>query len=313
MRAAQFSSYGGPEVIAFNRNADLPKLREGHVMIENRAASINPIDSVIRAGYLKDKLPLTFPTTLAGDFSGEVVELGPGVSGFRKGDQVFGFAPVIVGGSGAAAEYVAANASMVARKPSKGSHAEAAALPLAGVSAVQALENDILAKPGQKILIHGGAGGVGSFSIQYAKHIGCRVATTVRGVQEGFVRGLGADDVINFELQDFATILRDYDAVLDTVGGEVYTKSFNAVRKGGIVASMVQNPPNQDLMSRFGVRSVAVSAQVNTASLNRLAQLVDKGALKAEVGREYPLEETREAYTYFEQDHPNGKIVVGTR
>ena len=138
---------------------------------------------------------------------------------------MYGFAPVIFGGSGAAAEYVASKASVAARKPTRATLAEAAALPLAGVSAVQALELHVKAKPGQKVLIHGGAGGIGSFAIQYAKYLGCHVATTVRGSQKEFVRRLGADDVVDFELEKFDTILKEYDGVLDTVGGEVYKRS----------------------------------------------------------------------------------------
>jgi alcohol dehydrogenase len=217
---------------------------------------------------------------------------------------------VIAGGSGAAAEFIAANASMVALRPAKTSYTEAAALPLAGVSAVQALEDHMKVRSGQRVLIHGGAGGVGSFAIEYAKYLGCYVATTVRGSQKEFVRRLGADDIIDFELEEFDSALKEYDAVLDTVGGEVYRKSFNVVKRDGVVASLVQNSPDQELMSKFGVRSVFVYTQVNSASLNHLAELVDKGALKVNVDREYRLEQTREAYAYFERDHPKGKVVI---
>ncbi|MGA2199615.1 MAG: NADP-dependent oxidoreductase, partial [Nitrososphaerales archaeon] len=168
-------------------------------------------------------------------------------------------------------------------------------------------------EPGQKVLIHGGAGGVGSFAVQYAKYLGCYVATTVRGPQEEFVRKLGADSVINFELKEFDAIIKDYDAVLDTVGGEVYRKSFSTLKRGGVLASMVQNPPDQELASRFGVRSVAVTTQLNTPALNHLASLVDKGALKSQIDREYPLDQTREAYAHFETDHPKGKVTLGIK
>jgi NADPH:quinone reductase-like Zn-dependent oxidoreductase len=313
MRAAQFNRYGGPQVIEFNPDAVPLKLKEGQVLVEGHAASLNPIDSAVRAGYMQAMLPLTFPVTVAGDFAGEVKEVGPGVSDLRPGDQVFGFAPVIVGGSGAAADHIASNALMTARKPVGASYAEAAAMPLAGLSAVQALEDYMKVEPGQKVLIHGGAGGVGSFAVQYAKYLGCYVATTVRGPQEEFVRKLGADSVINFELKEFDAIIKDYDAVLDTVGGEVYRKSFSTLKRGGVLASMVQNPPDQELASRFGVRSVAVTTQLNTPALNHLASLVDKGALKSQIDREYPLDQTREAYAHFETDHPKGKVTLGIK
>jgi alcohol dehydrogenase len=310
MKAAQFNKYGGPEVIEFISDAVLPKSKEGQVLVEGHAASTNPVDSAVRAGYLQKMLPLTFPVTLAGDFAGEISEVGQGVSGLKVGEQMFGFAPVIVGGSGAMAEYVAASASMVSRKPTKANHSEAAALPLAGVSAVQALEDHMKVKSGERVLVHGGAGGIGSFAVQYAKYLGCHVATTVRGSQTEFVRSLGADEVINFELERFDETLEEYDAVLDTVGGEVYRRSFSVLKKGGVVASMIQNPLDQELASKFDARTVYVTSLVNSASLRHLAELVDRDALKSRIGREYPIEQTREAYAYFEQDHPKGKVVV---
>lgn len=313
MKAAQFNKYGGPEVIEINRDAVVPSAGEGQILVEAYAASLNPIDSIVRAGYLQKMLSLTFPVTLSGDFAGKVKEVGRGVSGFRVGDEVFGFAPVIAGGSGSAAECVAAKASNAARKPTRASYTEAAALPLAGAAAMQALENHLKVKPGQKVLIHGGAGGIGSFAIQYAKHLGCYVATTVRGSQKEFARRLGADTVIDFETEEFDAILKGYDGVLDNVGGDVYKRSFTVLKRGGIIASMVQNSPDQELMSKFGVTSTYVTAQADSASLGRLAGLVEKGVLKPQIGREYPLEQAREAFAYFEQDHPNGKVVLRMR
>ena len=274
--------------------------------------SVNPIDSAVRAGYLQSMIPLTFPATIAGDFAGVIKEVSRGVLDLGVGDEVFGFAPVIAGGSGTAADYTATNVSMVARKPSRTNYAEAAGLPLAGVSAVQALDQMKL-ESRQRVLIHGGAGGIGSFAIQYAKYLGCHVATTVRGSQKEFVRKLDADKIVDFEAEEFDSALKEYDAVLDTVGGEVHKRSFSTLKKGGIVASMVQNSPDQELILKFGARAVYVSTQVNTASLIHIAELVDKGALKTQIAREYPLEQTRDAFTYFEQDHPKGKICLKIR
>ena len=310
MKSAQFRSYGGPEVIEIDRDAALPPLGGGQVLVECHAASINPVDSFLRAGYMQKMMPLAFPVTVAGDFAGEVKQLGPGVADINVGANVYGMAAVFSGGSGAAAEYVVASAGSIAQKPGKASFYEAASLPLAGVSAVQALESSIKLTPGQRVLIHGGAGGVGSIAIQYAKHIGCFVATTVRGSQKEFASKLGADLVVDFEVEQFEGVLRDYDAVLDTVGGEVYRRSFQILKKGGVVATMVQNPSDQELMSKFGVRSVYVGAQANRASLSHLSELVDAGVIKAQIDREFPLEMTREAYAYFETGHPKGKVVI---
>lgn len=310
MKAAQFNKYGGLEVIEINHSATMPTPREGQVLVECRATSINPIDSLVRAGYLQKMVPLTFPATLAGDFAGEVKEVGRGVADLRVGDKVYGFAPVIAGGSGAAAEYTAANAAMTALKPAKTSFSEAAALPLAGSSAIQAIDNEIKPISGQKVLIHGGAGGIGSIAIQYAKHLGCYVATTVRASQKEFASKLGADRVIDFEAEQFESSLKDYDAVIDTVGGEVYKRSFQILRIDGIVASMVVNSPDRELMSKFSARSVCLLTQVNKASLSRLSELVDSQVIRVQVDSEFPLEKTREAYAYFESDHPKGKVVI---
>jgi NADPH:quinone reductase-like Zn-dependent oxidoreductase len=223
---------------------------------------------------------------------------------------VYSFAPVIAGGSGTSAEYVAANAVMTALKPIKASFSEAAALPLAGVSAVQALENEIKPRPGQKVLIHGGAGGVGSIAIQCAKRLGCYVATTVRASQKEFAGKLGADRIIDFEAEQFERALKNYHAVLDTVGGEVYKRSFQVLKKDGIVVSMVMNSPDKELISKFNARSVYLTTNVNRASLSHLSELVDRDVVRPQIDSEFPLEKTREAYTYFENDHPKGKVVI---
>jgi alcohol dehydrogenase len=310
MKAAQFNKYGGLEVIEINQNTPIPSLEQGQILVECHATSINPVDSFIRAGYMQNMFPLNLPSTIAGDFAGKVKEVGSGVADISVGEDVFGFAPVIVGGSGAAAEFVAANAVMATAKPAKTSFSEAAAVPLAGVSAVQAIRNEMRAEAGQKILIHGGAGGIGSFAIPYAKHLGCYVATTVRGSQKEFAKKLGADTIIDFETEQFDKILKDYDAVLDNVGGDVYKRSFQILKKGGIAVSMVQNPPNQELMSKFDVRSVGMFTQVSRELLSILSELIDKGVVTIHIDKEFPLEKTREAYTYFENGHPMGKVVI---
>jgi alcohol dehydrogenase len=310
MRAAQFDSYGGPEVVEFNPEAAQPSAKEGQVLVEAHAASLNPVDTFVRSGAMKAMVPLAFPVTLAGDFAGVVKEVGPGVSDLKPGDHVFGFAPVIAGGSGAAAEIVASNAMMLSRRPGATSYEEAAALPLAGVSAMQALDDCMKVEARQQVLVHGGAGGVGSFAVQYAKHLGCHVAATVRRSQEGFVRRLGADEVIDFESVPFETVVRDYDAVLDTVGGEVYKRSFAVLKSGGVLASLAQFQLDEELAAKFGVRTVKATAQVNAGSLSRLAALVEKGALRSQLDSEFPLEQTRGAFAHFESGHLMGKVVV---
>lgn len=219
MKAAQFNKYGGPEVIEINHDATLPKAGEGQILVEGHAASLNPIDSIVRAGYMQKMLPLTFPVTLSGDFAGEVKEVGKGVSGFRVGDQVFGFAPVIAGGSGAAAEYVAAKASIVARKPTRASHTEAAALPLAGSSAMQALEKHMKVKPGQKVLIHGGAGGIGRLPSSMRNTLGVTLRPRSGGPKRDSPAGWGQTALSTLSSRSLMRFSRGMTASLTTSVG----------------------------------------------------------------------------------------------
>ncbi len=307
MKAAQINQYGGPEVIAVT-DTDMPVSKDAQVLVKVQAAAINPFDWKIRAGYMKDAIPLSLPVTLGADFSGVVSEVAEGVTDFKAGDEVYGSAIILNGGSGALAEHAAVNTKSIARKPATVSFEQAAALVLVGVSAVQALDQLNLA-PGKKVLIHGGAGGIGSAAIQYAKSLGAYVAATARGEDKDFVIQLGADEVIDYENQKFEDAVNDYDAVFDTVGGETYARSFKVLAKGGIIISMLEQPSEQ-LMSEYGVTALPMSTDVNTGSLNRLAELVAEGTIKPQVDKVFPLEQTADAFTYLETGHPKGKVVV---
>ncbi|MDP3685324.1 MAG: NADP-dependent oxidoreductase [bacterium] len=232
MKAAQINAYGGNEVVELNANAPTRTVSPGTLLVEVRAAGVNPVDWKIREGYLQQMAPLQFPATLGGDFSGVVTELGNGVSGFAKGDEVYGQASVLGGGSGSFAEFLSAGSTTVGQKPKNVSHTEAAALPLAGVSALQALTEHLKLALGQRILIHGGAGGIGSFAIQLAKHLGATVAATASADDADYVKDLGADQVIDYKTQQFEDVIRDYDAVFDTVGGETYSAILQGVVEG---------------------------------------------------------------------------------
>lgn len=309
MKTAQINTYGGNEVLEINENASKPTLAQGQVLVEVHAASLNPVDRVIRAGYLKEMVPLSFPATLGGDFSGVVAEVGEAVSDFKVGDPVYGQAILLNGGSGSLAQFVAANAANTARKPQNVSYIEAAALPLVGVSALQALEEHIKLEKGQKILIHGGAGGIGTIAIQLAKSLGGYVATTVRTDDKNYVKELGADQVIDYQNEAFEEMLKEFDAVLDTVGGETTNKSFKVLKKGGILVSML-GQPNPELVEKYGVTAIGQSTNTNTQHLNRLAELIDSGKIKVELDKVFPLEQVQEAFKHLEQGHPRGKVVV---
>ena len=310
MKSVQIKGYGGSEVVEINRNA--PPLNDpsmGMVLVKVKTAGINPADWKIREGYMQKMIPLQFPSTMGMDFSGVIEKVGNSVPDLKRGDEVYGQAGVVNGGSGAFAEMALAKADSIAHKPKTLTHREAAALPLAGVSAWQALVETIKLTKGQKILIHGGAGGIGTIAIPLAKHLGAYVATTVSTSDKQFAKELGADIVIDYKTQTFEDLLHDYDAVFDTVGGETYTRSFKILKKGGMIVSMLEQS-NQELMSRFGVKAISQFTQVNRGRLTRLAQWVDQNNIRVNIDKTFPLEEAAKALDYQKNVHPRGKVVL---
>lgn len=309
MKAAQINSYGGPEVIEVEPDAPKPTLTEDHVLVEVHASSINPFDGKVRLGYMQQMMPLSFPATLGGDIAGIVSEVGEGVSAFAIGDKVYGQSNVFGGGSGAFAEYASAKIKQIAQMPNNLSFSAAAALPLTGVSAVQVIYDKIKLQSGQRILIHGGAGGIGSLAIQIAKHVGAYVATTTSGESITYVRELGADEVVDYKTEKFEEKLHDYDAVFDTVGGETYQKSYQVLKQGGIIVSMLEQP-NEELRAKYGVTAIAQMTQITTESLNKLTELVESGVVTVHVEKVFPLDEIQEAFTAQEKGGIRGKIVI---
>jgi NADPH:quinone reductase-like Zn-dependent oxidoreductase len=275
---------------------------------------VNPVDWKIREGYLKERAPLQFPATLGGDFSGVVKQVGEGVSGFKESDEVYGQAGLLNGGSGSFAEISLGDIQKIARKPKQVNHVEAAALPLAGVSAWQGIVDHIQVSAGKKILIHGGAGGIGAFAIQIAKHLGAHVVTTVNVNDIAYAKELGADETIDYEIQRFEDLAREYDAVFDAsgVGGETYEKSFRVVKKGGIIVSMTEQP-REDLIEQYGVNAMRQSTAVTSERLSKLAELVDQGILKTEIDKTFSLDKAAEALTYLQTKHSRGKVVLEVR
>ena len=310
MRSAQMNGYGSSEVIQINQDATAPNdPSTGKVLVRVKAAGINPFDWKIREGYFQQMIPLKFPTTPGGDFSGVIEKVGDQVSGIQQGDEVYGQASVLSGGSGAFAEGALADADTISYKPKSLNNKEAAGLPVVGVSAWQALVEDIELHSGQKILIHGGAGGIGSIAIQLAKSLGAYVATTVRANDMQYVKELGADEIIDYQTQNFDELLRDYDAVYDTVSGETYARSFKVLKKGGIIVSMLEQP-NHELMEQFGVKAVLRMVQVNRERLTKVAQWVDQNNIRVNVDRTFLLEEAGKALDYQKDEHPRGKVVL---
>jgi len=252
---------------------------------------------------------LSFPSTVGGDFSGVVSDLGEGLTEFGVGDEVYGNAGALLGGSGSIAEFVASDSAKLSFKPKTLDFTQSASLPLVGASAVQGIEEEIKVKDGQKILVQGGAGGIGSIAIQIAKMHGAYVATTVGTDSMDFAKNLGADEVIDYKVQDVTDVLSDYDAVLDTAGGDRVNELFKIIKKGGSLVSMA-GLIDQDLANKQGVTAISQMTAVSTEQLQRLAGYVDSGKVKVQIEKAFPFLQVKEAFTYFETQHPKGKVVV---
>ena len=306
MKAVFINQFGGPEVLQYG---DMPDrvAGPGQVVIDVVAASINGADWRVRAGlYSEGK----FPLILGRDFSGTVAALGAGVEDLKVSDAVFGV--LEAGREGAYAEKLAITAAIVAKKPATLSHIDAAALALTGLTALISVETTLKLQRGETILIQGGAGGVASIAIQIAKHIGARVITTTSAANIDYVRGLGADQVIDYRAQDFTQVISGCDAAFDTVGGDVAQKCFAVLRPGGraaFIASGAQAPQ----CDRADVTSLRPAVGRARAPLERIAALVAAGAVRPPEIKLYRLSQAAEAHRVSEGRHFRGKLVFQVR
>lgn len=307
MKAAQINEYGDQSVIVINE-IDKPVVGSGQVLVEVHASSINPFDTAVREGYVKEMIPLQLPVTLGGDIAGVVVEVGEGVTNVAVGDKVYGQASAVAGNSGAFAEFAVTSASQIAKAPEGLDFKQSASLPLTGVSGWQALTQHIKLQPRQKIFIHGGAGGIGTIAIQIAKNIGAYTATTATGEGVDYVKQLGADEVIDYKTQDFAELLNGYDAVFDTVGDD-FTKTLTVLKKGGIAVSMIAQA-DEAKANALGVTALTQASQVTTTALDELSKLVDNGVVTAHVDKVFPLAQIKEAFEARETGKVLGKVVI---
>ena len=247
MKAIYFMQNGGPEVLQYGDQPD-PIANEGQVVVDIHAASVNGADWKVRSGYHGPTQK--FPHIPGRDFSGVVSAVGRGVTDFKVGDAVFGVTESTA--ENCYAEKVAINASIITKKPAQWSHIEAAALGLIGLTAIVSIENALQVKAGQTVLVQGGAGGVASFGLQLSKHLGARVITTCSAANADYVKSLGADQVIDYNKEDFTKVVKDCDAVFDTAGGEVAKNAFKVLRRGGR-AAFINGPapaaPYEDMAS----------------------------------------------------------------
>jgi NADPH:quinone reductase-like Zn-dependent oxidoreductase len=307
MKAAQISQYGDPSVVKINE-ADQPTPGAGQVVVEVHASSLNPFDTSVRAGYMKDMIPLKFPATLGGDIAGVVQAVGEGVTGFKVGDHVYGQANIVAGNSGAWAEFAATAAGQVALAPKNLNFAEAASLALVGVSALQALVHHLGLKSGQKLFVHGGSGGIGTVAIQLAKHLGAHVATTATGDGLALTRQLGADEIIDYKTQDFTAAVQHYDAAFNNVAADA-TKTLDTVKRGGTVVSMT-GQFDDARAKELGVTAIAQHTQVTTAALDELRGLIESGAITPHIDQTFPLDRIVEALQARESNPVKGKIAI---
>ncbi|AKT42511.1 NADP-dependent oxidoreductase [Chondromyces crocatus] len=331
MRAFLLTRYGGPEV-ADLRDVTAPEPGPGEVRIDVKAAGLNPVDFKMREGKLRVINSYEFPLVFGCELSGVVASVGEGVTRFRPGDDVF--TRVAKEHLGAFAETACVHEDLVAKKPASLDFVHAAAVPLAALTALQALRDELSVTPGMRVFIPGGAGGVGTFAIQIAKHLGATVATTASARGRALVERLGADVVVDYTTQDFTTVLREYDAAFDLIGGDTLLRAFEVVRRGGKIVSIAGLPEpltaTQDLgrgaglatlfwFASAGIRFRAWRSGVtyrylfmhpSGKDLEALATLVDAKKLDVIVDRVFPFAEIAEAFAYLEKGRAKGKVVV---
>ncbi|GGO08031.1 NADP-dependent oxidoreductase [Saccharibacillus kuerlensis] len=305
MKAIVIEEFGGTDKL-LEQNVPEPKIDANQVLIKLYATSVNPVDTKIREGAMRDAAR-PFPLILGGDVAGIVKEVGDNVSRFKPRDPVFARPRVF----GTYAQYVAVDADVVAKKPDNLSYEEAAAVPLAGQTAWQALVDHGKVKEGDKVLIHAGAGGVGSMAIQIAKYLGAEVASTASGKNEELLKTLGVDRFINYEEEDFSEVLSDYDMVLDTMGGDIQHKSFKVLKPGGHLVSVLEKP-DEHLAKDLGIHTAHFMMEPKGDQLEKLAELANQGKLKPIIDSTYWLNEqgVRDAHKKSETHHAVGKIVI---
>jgi NADPH:quinone reductase-like Zn-dependent oxidoreductase len=302
MKAVCIHSFGGPEVLRLEE-VRTPEPGADEMLVRVYAAGVNPADWKIREGYL-GSFPL--PAILGRDFSGVIEMTGSEVRGFHAGDAVFGEAAP---GSGSYAEYVLVKQSHAAHKPAALDHVQAASLPVASITAWQALFDAADLRAGQKALIHAAAGGVGGFAVQFAKWKGAQVIGTASAESADYVRQLGADEVIDYRIARFEDIVHDVDMVLDTIGGDTQDRSWRVLKQGGILVSTVQ-PPAQEKAAAHGVRGLMIRQGPRGDQMAEIAELVASGRIQVRIEREFPLSEVQQAQEMSQSGHTHGKIVV---
>ena len=333
MKALTFKRYGKSPDIGF---ADLPRpaLKANEMLVQVHAASVNPVDNMIMTGIFKPVLHFQLPATLGSDLAGVVIEVGSDVTRFKAGDAVF--ANIFDLGTGAIAEFAVVPESAAALKPVNLDFVQAASIPMVGLTSWQALKERANLRAGQKVFIPAGSGGIGTFAIQLAKHLGAIVGTTTSTGNVELVRRLGADEVVDYKTQAFEQVLCGYDALLGTVKGNAIEKSIGVLKPGGVIVSLV-GPMDAafararrlnffltfvfGLMSRkimrlAKMRDISYSflfAQSDGAQLAEIGKLIETGKIQPVIDKVFPFAQAKEALDYLAQGHSKGKVVVKLR
>jgi len=313
MKAIAINEFGGPDKLQLI-DLPVPEVKEGEILVQVKAAGVNPVDWKIRQGYLKDLFTHEFPVILGWDAAGVVKEVGNGVTRFKQGDEIFAYCrkPIVHGG--AYAEYILLEEEHAAIKPKNISFDEAASIPLAALTAYQSLFDAAKLQPGETILIHAAAGGVGGFGVQLAKDHGAVVWATASGGNKKYVQDLGASEVVDYTRVNFGEAVFSkhpggVDVVFDCLGGEVLQKSAAVVKKSGRLITIVDDPTG---LARSDIHKEFVFVAPNSAQLTELARMVEQGRLKTSLSQVFPfgLEEARKAHELSESGHTRGKMVL---
>lgn len=302
MKAIMIRAYGNADVVEYV-DVERPEPKANEVLVKVHAAGVNPVDWKIRNGA-GERLGLKLPIMLGGEIAGTIERIGDAVSGLKEGDAVYGIIP-----SGGFAEYAIATVGDIAAKPQNLDFERAAAVALGGLTAWQAMFDVAQLSSGQRMFITGASGGVGSLAVHLAKAKGAYVIGMASGRNEAFVKGLGADEFVDYTQQSFEDVVKNVDVVFDTVGGDTFERAFHTLKKGGFLVTAVQFP-SQEQAQAFGVKAARVFCKPNANQLAALSDLIDDGRVKAHVATVLPLADVNKALQLSETGHTRGKIVL---
>src|SRR6266571_4903615 len=306
MKAVVVHEYGGPEVLKYE-DVPRPEPKDDQLLVRVIAAGVNPVDGMIRSGMFAKGGNGAFPMILGGDIAGVVEKVGSKITNFKAGDPVFAY--VSLDNNGGYAQYALTTEHETASKPKSLTYVEAAAVPIVGLTAWQAVVDSAKLSAGQTVLIHGGSGGVGSFAIQIAKAHGAKVIATASTANQDLLKQLGADVAIDYTKTKFEDVAKDVDVVLDSVGKDTLARSYGVVKKGGFIATLVAEPDQAEL-DKYGIRGAPISVKPNSDELTEITKLIEERKIKPVVSQVLPLTEAVKAQQQAATHHTRGKIVL---